>query len=95
MGAQTVFQLLFRILDAVGDLRGQEAIVFQYFVDGRFGDQTFFLRDLCAGASQHDGGHTADGLLENVLIVLLSLADLFVKPSHCSASPQSLEMSSV
>ena len=82
MRAQTVFQLFVQVPDLVGDLGDLAVIVFEYLVDGRFGDDAFIVQHAGALFAQHRRGHAEERVFEYFLIRELALADLFVKPTH-------------
>ena len=96
MRPQGIFQLLFRLLDRSRDLHRFKMIVFKNLVDGVFGNDPVVRQRVSVSVSDDHRGHPKDRFLEHILIVLLSLPDLFVKPTQSDTSfPQSLEMSSV
>ena len=78
---QAILHLLIRTFQRIRYLDRLQFIIFQYFVDGI---KRQFIRIVQSRLPLPDegSGHLQHGLLEFFLIYVVSLPELFVKPSH-------------
>ena len=82
MGPQGIFQLLVGVFYGSGNVDGADAVELQDIVDG------FLRHDTPAGHGAgglpaHDGGgHVQDGIFEQLLVALYTLANLLIEDAH-------------